>query len=46
MSKQNKQKLTDANSNMVVTKGEARWGMINRVKWVKYMVMEEDLTLG
>lgn len=44
MNRQEKQKFIDTDKSMVVTRGKGvREG---RVKGVKYMVVEENLTLG
>ena len=41
----NKQKLTDADNSKVATRGKGMKGVI-KVVGVKYMVMQEELTLG
>ena len=46
MNDTNKQKLIDTNNSMVVTRGKGRGVGAVRVKGVKNMVTEEDLTLG
>ena len=38
-----KDKLTDTNNSIVITRGERVWEKQKRVKWGQ-MVMEEDLT--
>ena len=43
--KKNKQKLIDTDNSMLFARGKGGWGG-SKGKAAKYMVMEDDLTLG